>query len=154
MPDPLELLLVEDNQADVRLTCEALASIEVPYNLSVESDGEAAVRVLRCRPFDLVLLDLILPRMDGLEVLRALKEDPALRRTIVVVLTGTSSQGSIRDAYELGANCCLIKPTEFGELVSLLSSTIAFWSRTARPFLAKRQDRTGCRDCQPARLRA
>jgi CheY-like chemotaxis protein len=107
----VEILLVEDNPGDVRLTREALKEGKIRNNLNVVGDGVEALRYLRregpyaesTRP-DLILLDLNLPRMDGREVLEAVKADPSLRLIPVVVLTSSAAEQDIVRAYDLHAN--------------------------------------------------
>lgn len=131
---PIELLLIEDNPADVRLIREALKDATVPYRLTIAYDGEQALNLLcrsygvvnACRP-DFVLLDLNLPKVDGLEVLKAIKRDPRLRRTPVVVLTSSSAQSDVDQAYDLGANAYLRKPQDVVEVFGLIKTVEHYW---------------------------
>ena len=114
---PIEILLVEDNPADVRLTIEVLKDGRIANNLQVASDGVEALERLRCTGEhgsstcpDLVLLDLNLPRMDGREVLAKMREDPVLTRIPVIVLTTSSSEEDVLKMYGLHANCFVTKP--------------------------------------------
>jgi CheY-like chemotaxis protein len=128
------LLLVEDNPADVRLAQEVLRMSGFEHTLLVARDGEQALSVLRRGPgFEqrpwpsLVLLDLNLPRRDGREVLREIKEDPKLRRIPVLVLSTSKAESDVAACYEAHANCYLTKPVdiaEFGRLVELIRD---FW---------------------------
>src|SRR3977135_1830695 len=112
----IEVLLVEDNAADVRLIKEGMTAVKSKCRLSVVSDGEEALEFLRRkgrhadapRP-TLMLLDLNLPRKDGLEVLQEMKTDPLLKRIPVMVLTSSSSVRDVNSAYDLGANSYLKK---------------------------------------------
>jgi two-component system, chemotaxis family, response regulator Rcp1 len=114
---PIEILLVEDNPGDVRLTIEALRDSKVRNNLHVAKDGVEAMAFLRhereyahvVRP-DLVLLDLNLPRMDGRQVLAEMKADQGLNTIPVVVLTTSRAEQDILRSYELQANCYISKP--------------------------------------------
>src|SRR5512135_1328983 len=114
---PIDVLLVEDNPADVRLTVEALKEEKVYNNLSVVSDGVEAMAFLRregkyakaARP-DLILLDLNLPRKDGREVLEEIKNDDSLKVIPVVILTVSRSEEDILKSYNLHANCYISKP--------------------------------------------
>lgn len=129
-PNPIEILLVEDNPADVRLTQEALREGKVKNNLSVARDGEEALAFLRrdgaTRP-DLILLDLNLPRRDGREVLKEIKADPDLRRIPVVVLTTSEAEVDILKSYELHANCYITKPVDLEQFITVVKSIDDFW---------------------------
>ncbi len=132
---PIEILLVEDNPADVRMTVEALKDCRVSNKLSVVEDGEQALMFLRrhdgyagrTRP-DLILLDLNLPRKDGHEVLAEIKADPDLRKIPVVVLTTSENERDVRKAYDLNANCYITKPGGLEQFVSVMKSIQYFWS--------------------------
>jgi len=135
-----EVLLVEDNPGDVRLTREAFRESEVTARLHVVTDGLEAVRFLKHegayaaapRP-DLILLDLNLPRLDGREVLGRIKLDADLKSIPTVVLTTSSAEVDIAKSYELQANCCLVKPSAFQALVCLVRSLDELWLKNARP---------------------
>ena len=130
----VEILLVEDNRGDVRLVQEAMKEAPLRKNLHVVSNGLEALAFLRrkapyqdaVRP-DLILLDLNLPRMDGREVLREVKSDPALLRIPVVVLTSSEAPQDIAHAYDLHANCFLSKPADLDEFFRLVSALEDFW---------------------------
>ena len=130
----IEILLVEDNLGDIRLTQEVFKECKVLNNLSVIEDGEEAMAFLRrqgpyakvTRP-DLVLLDLNLPKKSGREVLAELKADPVLRRIPVVVLTTSSAETDIVKSYELHANCYLTKPVQLDEFIKVVQSIENFW---------------------------
>src|ERR1700722_5887794 len=131
---PAELLLIEDNYGDVLLTREAFRSAKISNNLAVAGDGEVALSMLRRegphadqpRP-DLILLDLNLPRMDGREVLQAIKNDPEPQRIPVIVLTSSKAEIDILKTYELRANGYIIKPVTFNRLTEIVASLEAFW---------------------------
>jgi two-component system, chemotaxis family, response regulator Rcp1 len=133
-PEPFEILLVEDNRGDIRLTEEIFQECGVLTHLSVARDGEEAMACLRRegryagtpRP-DLILLDLNLPKKDGHEVLAELKADPGLRRIPVVVLTTSSADRDIIKSYDLHANCYLIKPAQLDEFIAIVQSIKSFW---------------------------
>jgi CheY-like chemotaxis protein len=135
---PAEILLVEDNYGDVLLTREACESPSLRLNLTVASDGEEALAILRgqCpeladyRP-DLVLLDLNLPRLDGREVLAIVKADPDLNRIPVVVLTSSAAEIDILKSYDLRANSYVVKPVDFRRLQAVVATLDLFWRRTA-----------------------
>ena len=131
---PIEVLLVEDNPGDVRLTQEALSEGKVSNNLSVVPDGVEAMLHLRRegeykgveRP-DLVLLDLNLPRKDGREVLGEMKADPELRTIPVVVLTTSEAEQDILQAYDLQVNCYITKPVDLDQFVGVVRAIEDFW---------------------------
>jgi chemotaxis family two-component system response regulator Rcp1 len=136
---PIEILLVEDNPGDVRLTIEALKEGKVHNRLSVAKDGVDALAFLRregayanaARP-DLILLDLNLPRKDGREVLAEIKEDPMLRRIPVVVLTTSKAEEDILRTYDLHANCYITKPVDLEQFISGVKSIDDFWLSVVR----------------------
>jgi chemotaxis family two-component system response regulator Rcp1 len=131
---PIEVLLVEDNPGDVRLTREALKDGKVGNNLSVAPDGVEALRFLRRegpyadapRP-DVVLLDLNLPKKDGRQVLQEMKQDPALRTIPVVILTSSDAERDIAAAYELQASCYITKPVDLDQFITVVKSIEDFW---------------------------
>jgi two-component system, chemotaxis family, response regulator Rcp1 len=130
----LEILLVEDNPADVRLTAEAFKDTDVHHSLHSVRDGVEAMAYLRKQnPFshvprpDVVLLDLNLPRKDGREVLAEIKADPDLRRIPVVVLTTSQADRDLAQAYDLHANCYITKPLEFDRFISVVGHIRDFW---------------------------
>ena len=135
----LDILLVEDNPADVRLTVEALKESQVGTRLHVVRDGEQALAFLRrqatwataVRP-DLILLDLNLPRKDGRAVLGEIKADQRLKTIPVVVLTTSEAEEDVHRAYELHANCYITKPVDLGEFLTVVRSVDAFWFSTVR----------------------
>ena len=131
---PIEILLVEDNPGDVRLTQEALGEAKVRNNLAVAKDGVEALQYLRREPPfedatrpDLILLDLNLPRKDGREVLAEIKADADLRRLPVVVLTTSSAEKDVLESYNLYANCYITKPVDLDQFVRIVSSIEDFW---------------------------
>ena len=131
---PAELLLIEDNFGDVHLTREAFRSARVNNNLAVARDGEEAMAMLRRtggfadQPTpDVILLDLNLPRMDGREVLQAIKGDPDLRRIPVIILSSSKAEVDILKTYDLGANGYIVKPVTFERLQDIVASIETFW---------------------------
>jgi chemotaxis family two-component system response regulator Rcp1 len=136
---PIEILLVEDNAADVRLTEEALKEGKVRNNLHVARDGMEALEFLRrqgphksaTRP-DLILLDLNLPRRDGREVLAEIKDDDELKTIPVVVLTTSSAEADILKSYKLHANCYITKPVDLEQFVQVVKSIDDFWLTVVR----------------------
>jgi len=130
----MEILLVEDNPADVRLAIEAFNDFPVKNHLTVAADGIEALALLHSShpekaagPFDLVILDLNLPRKNGREVLAELKADPNLRRTPVVILTTSRAEQDILDCYALHANCYVNKPLEFDQFTHAIQMIQEFW---------------------------
>jgi chemotaxis family two-component system response regulator Rcp1 len=131
---PIEILMVEDNPGDVRLTQEALKSCKVLNTVHVVEDGVAALDYLHRRPPyeaaprpDLVLLDLNLPRMDGREVLAAMKSDPVLKVIPVVVLTTSEAEEDVLRAYRLAANCYVSKPVDLHQFTRIVQGLEEFW---------------------------
>jgi len=131
---PIEILLVEDNPADVRLTTEMLKEEKSYNNLHVVSDGVEAMAFLRKegkyakapRP-DLILLDLNLPKKDGREVLKEIKEDENLKIIPVVVLTVSKAEEDILRSYKLHANCYITKPVDLEQFIKVAKSIQDFW---------------------------
>jgi two-component system, chemotaxis family, response regulator Rcp1 len=136
---PIEVLLVEDNPGDVRLTIEGLRDSKVRNTLHVARDGVEAMEFLRrtgqfaaaVRP-DLILLDLNLPRMDGREVLSAIKSDPTLKTIPVVVLTTSRAEQDVLRSYELQANCYITKPVDLEQFMTVIKSIEDFWLTIVR----------------------
>jgi len=134
---PIEILLVEDNAADVRLTIEALKDARVPNRLHVARDGVEALRMLKDatratpRP-DLILLDLNLPRKDGREVLQEIKQDDTLRHIPVVILSTSQADQDIAESYRLRANAFVTKPVEIDQFFAAVRSLEQFWLDVAR----------------------
>jgi CheY-like chemotaxis protein len=134
---PLEVLLIEDNPGDVRLTRETLCSGKRSIHLHVATDGVEAMEFLRQkegkvgvpRP-DLILLDLNLPRMDGHEVLAQIKGDYSLKTIPTIILTTSDAKADIAESYQLHANCYLTKPVQLGAFNCLVKSTSDFWLST------------------------
>ena len=130
----IEVLLVEDSPGDVRLTREAFKSAKVHVNLHVASNGIAAMAFLKRengyaeapRP-DLILLDLNLPKKDGREVLKEIKESSVLKSIPVVILTTSASEADILRTYQLHANCYITKPVGLKGFLEVVSSIDGFW---------------------------
>jgi two-component system, chemotaxis family, response regulator Rcp1 len=131
---PIEILLVEDDPGDVRLTLEALKSAKVLNHLSVAEDGVDAMAFLHKQGKhakapcpDLILLDLNLPRKDGREVLAEIKTDPALRRIPVVILTTSQDERDVLQAYNTHANCYITKPLDLQQFLAVVEALDNFW---------------------------
>jgi|SRR6187200_588343 CheY-like chemotaxis protein len=136
---PIDILLVEDNPGDARLTREALAMSKLPNTLHTVRDGEEALAFLRRegkfedRPApDLILLDLNLPRRDGREVLEDVKRDPRLMHIPVVVLTSSQAEEDILRSYRLHANCFITKPADLEQLTRVVQGIEQFWFTLVR----------------------
>jgi CheY-like chemotaxis protein len=135
----VDILLVEDNPADVVLAREALDEVDLPTTIRVVEDGVSALRFLRQtdlfsgapRP-TLILLDLNLPRKSGREVLAEIKADPYLRSIPVVVLTTSDAEEDVRRSYDLHANCYIVKPYDYYSFVEAIHSLRHFWFRVVR----------------------
>jgi len=133
-PLPIEILLVEDNAGDVRLTREALRDAKVRNHLSVAVDGAEAMAMLRqeephsgaLRP-DLILLDLNLPKMSGREVLEAIKSDDRLKQIPVVILTTSAAEQDILESYRLRANAYVTKPVDLEQFLKAVRAIEEFW---------------------------
>lgn len=131
---PIEILLVEDNPGDVRLTQEALRDSRILNNLHCAGDGVEALAFLNRegafqgapRP-DLILLDLNLPRKDGRELLAEIKQNPDLKRIPVVVLTTSEAEQDILKTYDLHANCYITKPVDLDKFVTIVKGLEEFW---------------------------
>ncbi|MHC3438434.1 response regulator [Natrialbaceae archaeon A-gly3] len=138
-PEPAQILLVEDNPGDVRLTKEAFEHGRIENDLHVVTDGSEALEFLNQhgeyddapRP-DLILLDLNLPRMNGDEVLDELKDDPDLRPIPVIVLTSSKAEEDIARSYELHANAYLTKPVDPDEFIDTVRAFEEFWFSVVR----------------------
>ena len=133
-PRAIEILMVEDNPGDVRLTREALKGAKVWNQVHVVEDGVAALDYLYRRPPyeavrrpDLILLDLNLPRMDGREVLAIVKSDPSLKLIPIVVLTTSQAEEDVLRAYHLNANCYVTKPVDLHQFNRIVQVIEQFW---------------------------
>jgi chemotaxis family two-component system response regulator Rcp1 len=131
---PIEILLVEDSPSDAKLTVEAIEAGKIVNNLSRVVDGVEAMEYLRqtgkfakaARP-DLIMLDLNLPRKDGRDVLRELKNDPSLKTIPIIVLTTSRADKDILQSYELNANCYITKPVDFEHFIEVVKTIEKFW---------------------------
>lgn len=131
---PVEILVVDDNPADVRLLQHTLSALRVPTRLHVVRDGYEALAFLRrhgpyqeaVRP-DLILLDLHLPQTPGFDVLAELGEDPDLRRIPVIVLTSSADERDIEQSYAAFANCYVVKPADFESFLRVMQAIERFW---------------------------
>lgn len=131
---PVEILLVEDNEADVRLTKEGIREAKIHNNLNIVRDGEEAMQYLKNEPKykhvprpDLILLDLNLPKKDGREVLQEIKKDEKLRHIPVIVFTTSQAEQDIVKSYNLHANCYVVKPLNLDQFTKVVRSIEDFW---------------------------
>lgn len=131
---PINILLVEDNPADIDLTREGLKESKLLIKLSVVMDGVAALDFIHQRdPYqqmphpDVILLDLNLPRKDGREVLQNIKGDAKLKRIPVVILTSSNAETDVVRSYDLGANCYVQKPLDIHSFQQIVQSIEQFW---------------------------
>ncbi|MDD3797622.1 MAG: response regulator [Novosphingobium sp.] len=138
-PRPIEILLVEDNPADIRLTQEGLKEAKVTNNLHAVTNGRDALDFLYRREAytdaprpDLVLLDLNLPGLSGHSVLAEIKKEPSLLLIPVVVLTSSESEADIVKSYEEHANCFISKPVDFSSFLDIVSRIESFWFSIVR----------------------
>ena len=135
----VEILMVEDNPADIRLTKEAFKDAKVLNNMHIVVDGEEAMAFLRRegnspdapRP-DLILLDLNLPKKDGREVLAEIKKDPELKRIPVVILTTSEDEKDIFKAYDLHVNAYVKKPVDLNQFMKVVEAVEDFWLTVVR----------------------
>jgi len=134
---PIEILLVEDNQDDVELTLHVLRKENLANSIHVARDGEEALEFLFCdgkhadrslnKPPRLILLDLKLPKVDGMEVLKRLKADPRTKIIPVVILTSSKEERDLVDSYGLGANSYIQKPVDFDQFRETIKSVSLYW---------------------------
>lgn len=135
--EPVEILLVEDNPDDVELTLRALRKYNITNRVHVARDGAEALEFLFCegahagrncadRP-RVVLLDLKLPKVDGLEVLRRIKSDPRTQTIPVVVLTSSREERDMAESYRLGVNSFIVKPVDFAQFMEAVRSVGLYW---------------------------
>jgi chemotaxis family two-component system response regulator Rcp1 len=132
---PFNILLVEDNPADIQLAKEAMKESSVPYSLHVVSDGKKAMSfVLREEKYayaerpDIILLDLNLPEKKGLEVLKEIKGNLHLKHIPIIVLTTSDAEQDIESAYAFHANCYITKPIDFDKFSKVIKSVIDYWA--------------------------
>lgn len=139
-----EVLLVEDNPNDVELTLRAFKQNNVANRVNVVGDGEEALEFLRgtgryadtgteTAPPKVILLDLKLPRLSGLEVLREIKADPELRKIPVVVLTASREENDVIEAYDLGVNSYIVKPVDFAKFLDVANNIGVYWLMVNEP---------------------
>ena len=134
MTDSLQILLIEDSDDDAEMTQRALIRNKVANRIERATDGPAALEFLAKGPLPkLILLDLKLPRMNGLEVLRAIRESPRTRLIPVVVLSSSREEPDIAAAYALGVNSYIVKPVEFDAFIKAVSEAGLYWMLLNEP---------------------
>jgi two-component system, response regulator len=143
MAEAVEILLVDDNDEDVELTVRALRRHNLAGGIHVAPDGAAALDFLFCRgayagrsfetPPKVVFLDLKMPKVDGIEVLRAIREDPRTKTIPVAILTSSKEQRDIVEGYRLGVNAYVQKPVDFDDFRSVIEQIGSFWLRLNQP---------------------
>lgn len=135
----IQILLVEDNEGDILLTLEAFKELSVKNNIAVVKDGEEAIEFLKKQGKyadstmpNLILLDINMPKLNGIEVLDFIKKDDKLRKIPVVMLTTSSSESDISECYDKFANCFITKPLDFGKFLNVVEAIESFWFTTAQ----------------------
>ena len=135
--DPVEILLVEDNPTDAELTLRAFKKHNLANDFYVAKDGQEALDFIYCKgqfesrhpvkPLKVIFLDLKLPKINGLEVLKEIKTDPVTKRLPVVIVTSSKEDPDIKAAYELGANSYVVKPVDFDDFIKAMQNTGLYW---------------------------
>jgi CheY-like chemotaxis protein len=137
MSDLKTILLAEDNPKDVELTLEALAEHNLANHVTIVKDGVEAMEYLRCEgKYEnrkkgnpaVLLLDIKMPRMDGIEVLKAIRGDPMLKMLSVVMLTSSREEPDLKKCYELGVNAYVVKPVDFKDFIEAVKQVGIFWA--------------------------
>jgi two-component system, chemotaxis family, response regulator Rcp1 len=130
----VHILLVEDNEGDILLTKEALKEVKITNKVSVATDGEQALEMLRsgsCLP-DMIFMDINLPKMDGLELLGILKSDDRFKMIPVIMLTTSSGEKDIIVSYKNYANCFVTKPVDLKSFIEVVKTIESFWISIVR----------------------
>ena len=146
MDDDVEILLVEDNPSDVELTVRALKKSNTTGKILVVTDGAQALDFIfhtgayagnsTSNPLKLILLDLKLPKVDGIEVLRKIKSDEAARVIPIVILTSSDEGKDVAECYGLGANSYIVKPVDFNKFIKTVMDIGLYWLSINKPFIA------------------
>ncbi len=145
--DPVEILLVEDSPSDLELTLHALKRNNLANNIRVVSDGEEALDFIFCENDyinrditntpRIIMLDLKLPKVDGIEVLRRIKKDARTRKIPVVMLTSSREEKDIIESYELGVNSYIVKPVDFDQFTEAVRQVGLYWLLLNQPLELK-----------------
>ncbi len=135
--DPVEILIVEDNPTDAELMIRALKKHNLANDLFVAEDGQQALDFIYCKgefesrhpakPIKVVFLDLKLPKVNGLEVLKEIKSNPQTKKLPVVIITSSREDPDIKAAYDLGANSYVVKPVDFNDFIKAMQHLGLFW---------------------------
>jgi two-component system, response regulator len=135
--DPVQILIVEDNPNDAELTMRALKKHNLANEVYIAEDGEEAIDFIfakgkftsrnLAKPLKVIFLDLKLPKISGLEVLKKIKSDPSTKRLPVVIITSSREDPDIKAAYELGTNGYVVKPVDFNDFIKAMQNTGLFW---------------------------
>jgi two-component system, response regulator len=143
MPPEVEILLVDDNSSDVELTVRALRTHKLANSIHIANDGQEALDFIFCRgayaqrsftaPPKVIFLDLKMPKVDGIEVLRAIRSDARTKPIPVVILTSSKEQQDVVDGYELGVNAYIQKPVDFDEFRRVIEQLGLFWLVVNQP---------------------
>jgi two-component system, chemotaxis family, response regulator Rcp1 len=135
----IQILLVEDNEGDILLTLEAFKEIKIKNTIAVVKDGEEAIEFLKRQGQyvestipNLILLDINMPKLNGIEVLDFIKKDEKLKKIPVIMLTTSSSESDISACYEKSANCFITKPLDFGKFLTVVEAIESFWFTVAQ----------------------
>jgi two-component system response regulator len=141
--DPVEILLVEDSPSDLELTLHALRRNNIANNIRVVSDGEEALDFIFCENDyinrditntpRIIMLDMKLPKVDGIEVLRRIKKDARTRKIPVVMLTSSREEKDIVESYELGVNSYIVKPVDFDQFTEAVRQVGLYWLLLNQP---------------------
>ena len=135
----IQILLVEDNEGDILLTLEAFKEMKVKSNVAVVKDGVEAIEFLKKQGQyadstipHLILLDINMPKLNGIEVLDFIKKEVKLKKIPVIMLTTSSSEADIAECYEKSANCFITKPLDFGKFLAVVQAIESFWFTVAQ----------------------
>jgi len=135
--DPVEILIVEDNPTDAELMIRALKKHNLANDLFIAEDGQQALDFIYCKgefesrhpvkPIKVIFLDLKLPKVNGLEVLKEIKSNPETKKLPVVIITSSKEDPDIKAAYDLGANSYVVKPVDFNDFIKAMQHLGLFW---------------------------
>jgi two-component system, response regulator len=135
--DPVQILIVEDNPNDAELTLRALKKHNLANEVYIAEDGEEAIDFIfakgkfanrsHSKPLKVIFLDLKLPKISGLDVLKKIKSDPSTKKLPVVIITSSKEDPDIKAAYDLGTNGYVVKPVDFNDFIKAMQNTGLFW---------------------------
>ena len=137
--DPIEVLLIEDNEGDILLTQETFENISSPVNLHVVKDGEQAIAfIMKEAPYedavspDMILLDLNIPKINGFDILHKIKSTPTLKQIPIIVLSTSNKEKDVLDSYKNYVNCYITKPVDLNEFSEIIQYIEQFWFQTVK----------------------